>query len=513
MIIIIAAAGTTEVEVNEIAEKYDRARNPNERERITEEAYELLGIKIKGMIGNVSRGWRIGKDEIDALTWEGLHSALENAGVSKIKRSDGVWETFIERCRNSNPVGMRIWQMLTPDLRKTLESAFYLKATDAESLVKELNNILRRRDFYDPTAWAGVSLPSEAKKFLETGVGILTNTELTRLNTLLLSAACPEISVSNQPPPRSLIGYISKFWLPSVKSRIAEMAGAEPMSEYMVEARNALRPVIEEIRQMEAAGTLPPEFAPLGEAERVYQRQKQRLQERYGRAIQWFNERIKKIQPRNPFVVNSPASFTDAKRLLIEHEIPDRLWKDKSALFYLPKSALEPFGLDTIQRVLGLGTADRRPKNQPALPSQPSNADVPAMNLLKGGHQAPAYRFLVDRLYNDSQIEHAVGLFLAENPKPSQAQVEQFQESLSDDLAEDLESVGWDQLTYQIDASVLDIVRDPQARMEILHALTTEPGQILAMTDAIRRVIFARRNVLLFKGAKINKDFRKSVAS
>ena len=341
----------------------------------------------------------------------------------------------------------------------------------------------------------------------------MSNTELTRLNALLMSAACPEIKVSNQPPPRSILGYISKFWLPSVKSRIAEMAGAEPMSEYMVEARNALRPVIEELRQMEAAGTLPADLEPLGEAERVYQRQRQRLQERYGRAIEWFNEQIKKIQPRNPFSVNSPKSLTDAKRLLIEHELPDRLWKNNNALFYLPKSALEPFGIDTIKRILGLEVSDRRPKSQTMQPSQPSNADVPAMDLLQGGHQAPAYRFLVDRLYDDNQIEHSVGMFLAQNPKPSQAQVEQFQESLPDDLAEDLESVGWDQLSYQIDASVLDIVRDPQMRMEVLHALTTEPGQILAMTDAIRRVIFARRNVLLFKGAKINKDFRKSVAS
>jgi len=165
--IIIIAAGTTEAEINEIAERYDRARNPNERERIAEEAYALLGNKIQGMIGNVSRGWRIGKDEIDALAWEGLHSALENAGVSKIKRGDGVWETFIERCRNSHPVGMRIWHMLSPDLRKTLESTLYLKANISEQLVKELNGTLRRRDLYDQTAWNGVSLPSEAKQLLE----------------------------------------------------------------------------------------------------------------------------------------------------------------------------------------------------------------------------------------------------------------------------------------------------------------------------------------------------------
>ena len=90
--------------------------------------------------------------------------------------------------------------------------------------------------------------------------------------------------------------------------------------------------------------------------ERVYTRQRQRIQARYGPAIQWFNARVTEIQPKNPFVINSPTALNEAKRLLEERNVPEQLWKPKNAPYYIPQSALEPFGIGTIKKVLGLGS-------------------------------------------------------------------------------------------------------------------------------------------------------------
>ena len=114
------------------------------------------------------------------------------------------------------------------------------------------------------------------------------------------------------------------------------------------------------------------------------------------------------------------------------------------------------------------------------------------MNLLQWGHQSPAYRLVVDRLFNEGQAEYAVGMFLADNPKPSSAQIEQFQCSLSDEIMDDVESVGWDRLVYTIDRQILDAVRDPQSRAEVERALAMEPTAVLAEIDSVRRVIFCR---------------------
>ena len=77
--------------------------------------------------------------------------ALENSGVTRIKRSDGVWETLIQRNKDTHTVATRIFGLLLPATRKALESP-YLKATTADQLVRELNGMLRRRDFFSAAA-------------------------------------------------------------------------------------------------------------------------------------------------------------------------------------------------------------------------------------------------------------------------------------------------------------------------------------------------------------------------
>jgi len=259
--VIIIAADDIDVNLGELAEQYDRAKTPGEREQVAEETYELIGDRIKAMIKRIGRG--LGEDDLDGFAREAVVEALENSGVTRIKRSDGVWENLVQRHKNGHSVAKRIWDMLTPDLFKALESP-YLKSTTADWLVRELNVLLRRRNFFDPSAWVGVSLPGEARILLDKGLANLSATQLTRFNALALGAACPEITVPSPPPPRSILGYVSKFWLPREKSRILELGGAPTMSEYLIEAKNALRPVQEQLRQMEAAGTMPPELARLG---------------------------------------------------------------------------------------------------------------------------------------------------------------------------------------------------------------------------------------------------------
>lgn len=233
-------------------------------------------------------------------------------------------------------------------------------------------------------------------------------------------AACPEINIPTEPPPRSILGYVSKFWLPNAKSRIAELAGAPTMSEYLIEAKNALRPAMQRLHEMEVAGTMPPELARLGPAQRIYTLHRQLQQQRYGPAIQWWNDRIRELQPQHPFIVNSPASLRDTKTLFIQNpnKVSPRLWQEKDSPHFLPTSVFESFGLPIIQRLLDSGTGAAVPAQREA-PAAPSSGDMQAADLLRGGHQSRAFQWLVGRLFEQNQVEFAVGMFLAQHSSPS----------------------------------------------------------------------------------------------
>ena len=92
-----------------------------------------------------------------------------------------------------------------------------------------------------------------------------------------------------------------------------------------------------------------------------------------------------------------------------------------------------------------------------------------------------------------------VGLFLADNPSPNGAQIEQFQNALPEELSEDVDSVGWHQLVYQIDRAVLNALGDPNMESEVRHALELEPNELRAMSLAIKKFAFFRAHALLKK--------------
>lgn len=424
MIIIIAANDDIDVYLQNLAGQYDRAKSPLERDRVAEDTYALIGGRIKSMIKRVSQNWRLNPDNLESLAREAVIESLENSGVTKLRRTDGTWENFVERCKAGNPVAERIWKNLSPDLRKALESP-YLKATTADQLVREINVLLRRRDFFNPAVWVGVLLPGEARILLDKGIGNLSGTQLSRFNALALSAACPEINIPSQSPPRSILGYISKFWLPSAKARIAEMGGAKTMSEYMIEARNALGPVIEKLRQMEASGTMPPELARMAPAQRVYALFRQLQQQKYGATIAWFDKQVERLQPAHPFRVDSPASLRDAKALFAQHpgEVPESLWKAKGAPFFLPISVFEPFGFSIIQRVLDHASgAESRARPEVGSPANQSQGDMTAADLLKGGHQSRASAGWLKACSTRARRSTPSGCSSRSTPRPSDAE-------------------------------------------------------------------------------------------
>ena len=495
--VIIFAANDVNIDIEELAERHYRAKSSSEREQITEDTFALIGGRIKSMIKRVGRG--LGADDLDGFAREAIIEALENSGLTRIKRSDGVWETLIQRHKDGHPVAKRIFGLLLPDTRKALESP-YLKATTADQLVREINGILRRRDFFDAVVWTGVSLPGEAKVLLNKGVANLSATELSRFNALALSVACPEITIPKEPPPRSILGYVSKFWLPGAKSRIAELGGAPPTSEYMLEAKNALNPVMEHLRQMEAAGTMPPELARLGPAQRIYTLHRQLQQQRFGPTIQWWNDRIRELQPQNTFIVNSPSSLRAAKELFSRNpgKVNEKLWKEKGAPYFLPVSALEPLGISIIQRVLdsgagsGIGSQGTNPRGK-STPSAPSTGNEQAAKWLRDGHQSRAFSWLVGRLFGQHEVEYAVGMFLAQHASPTRQEIERFTENLPDDMADDIDNFEWNNLTLTVDKAVLNAVRDPQIQAELTRALGANPATVKAMVDGVRRAVFCRK--------------------
>ena len=500
--IIIIAADDIDTDLEELAEKYDRAKNAGELEQIAEDTLALIGGRIKSMIKNVGRG--LGEDDLDGFSHEAVIEALENSGMTRIKRGDGIWETLIQRSKDGHPVAKRIFGLLLPDTRKALESP-YLKATTADLLVRELNGMLRRRDFFSAAAWVGISLPGEAKVLLNKGVANLSKTELSRFNALAFAAACPEITVPSQPPPRSILGYISKFWLPGAKSRIAELGGAPPASEYLLEATNALKPIIEELRRMEIAGTMLPELAHLRPAERVYSLYRQHQQQRFGPIIQWWNDRIRELQPEHPFLVNSPAALRDARNLFSQNwdKVNEQLWKEKSSPNFLPVSALQPFGYQIIERVLDSSKGSAGPIRAETTSPAPSSSDHnKAAKWLRDGRQSEAYRWLVQQLFNPNEVEFVVGNFLANHPSPNRQAIDQFLNELPEEMASDIEEYGWGSLTLKIDRAVLNAVQDSQMQAEMERTLGLGKEVVMAMVDGVRRAVFCRKTAFILDAAQ-----------
>ena len=154
--------------------EHDHARTGQERELVAERIYDLIGHRIREMFTRTAMGRRLSPDQVESLAWQALMQALSLSGVSRLTRSSAPhndWAAIIQACRppSASAAGRKIWGMLSPQFQDAVSKLPPLQASNRtldESFVKELNAILRRPDFYDPTAWAGIALPQEARELL-----------------------------------------------------------------------------------------------------------------------------------------------------------------------------------------------------------------------------------------------------------------------------------------------------------------------------------------------------------
>jgi len=512
MSIIISEAAPS---LEDLQDQYDRARTEADREHIAAEVYELAGGKVKGMIQHRAKGLRLDPDQLHALAWEALMRGLSESGMTRFKLSDSQhadWQPAIQAMLEASKRGAtdpqsRVWSLLSPETRSAvLQNSVYIKTNVQNAVIAEVNGLLRRPGLYDPAAWSGNQLPDEANGLLKRGIGDLSVTELSRLNAQLIASAFPGLTVP-PPPTRNLLGYISATIVPKLQPQMYEAATGRRSESYLVEALAFLRPDIEAVWQMEAAGILPEGWERLSPAQRIYQHQKQRLAARYNPILAWYEARIRELQPQRPFLVNSAGALKDARALLEQH--PDRapasLWKAKNAPYYVPTQALQPIGVKVIERLLATENIGRSAPaaEQSVRPSLSTErpADVGVQTLLTGGHAAPAFRYLVQRIFSPGQAEHSIGMFLAQNPSPSRTQVEQFVASLPDDIADDIETTGWHRTVYEIDSRILDAIKHPQTRAEVVRALGGQPQAVVAALDRARCNIFIRTADFILKAA------------
>ena len=172
MLIIVKAKALS---LDNLHDEYDRSQDDLQRERIAAEAYEHFGGKIRGMILRAAKGLRLTDDQLAALTWQALLRGLAESGLTRFKLSSAPhsdWQPMILSMVDTEKPGSRgpqarIWAMLSPEAKAAvLANPKYVKTTVQNTVVAEINKLLRRRDLYDPQAWSNIRLPEETATFV-----------------------------------------------------------------------------------------------------------------------------------------------------------------------------------------------------------------------------------------------------------------------------------------------------------------------------------------------------------
>ena len=106
--------------------------------------------------------------------------------TTKLSRGGDEWE--------AKAVEAHIFARLSPEAKKAVRD---IAQSDRHSsyilrlISRAISELLEKPNFYDPYAWAGISLTSETERYLSRDVSTLSITELYRRNCLLLYAAFP----------------------------------------------------------------------------------------------------------------------------------------------------------------------------------------------------------------------------------------------------------------------------------------------------------------------------------
>ena len=509
MKIIIAESGVEE-ELDSLIEQYGVAKSQSEQELIAGQIYTLIGGKIRSMIAHAAKDRQLSEEQKSSLAWEALFRGLNESGMPRFRLQSSAgsdWQPQIQKMisavRTHEPsAAARIWSMLSESTRSAiLSNPTYIRSKIQNQFLGELNAFLRRRDLYSSRLWHKDSLHFDSQSLLEQGTENLSAMQLAKLNSELIASAFSDVDLPEQ-PERNLLGYISKI-VQQMKPQIWESATGRKPDAALTEAWVVLKNDVAAVEQMQATGQLPDEWSSLSFPQQIYQHYRQRLSVRYSPIIGWWNGKIRELMPQRPFVIHGPASLRAAKELLEKASVPDQLWRKQGSPYFLPASVLQPYGLGMIERLLsteGFRSPSAPAQQAPAKPESvsPARLDSEDLQLLQGGHQSPAFRWLIEKLYPSPgfEAERAVGVFLADLPNPSNQQIQQFIASLPDDLAEQIEAVGFRNLARQLDVRVLTEIKKPEVRKELLSELGKHSA-VWAAVNGIRRVVFCRTATLI----------------
>ncbi|HXT58182.1 MAG TPA: hypothetical protein VN699_06080, partial [Pirellulales bacterium] len=127
----------------------------------------------------------------------------------------------IERQQAASPPspGKQVWKLFSPEFKTQLalerdssqpasQPASRFNSVDFR-LPKELNQVLKKRELYDPAAWTKIHLGEEAAALAKRGAAALSDEEVPRFNRLLLEAAYPE-SLARSLAPSVYFSYAGK---------------------------------------------------------------------------------------------------------------------------------------------------------------------------------------------------------------------------------------------------------------------------------------------------------------
>ena len=125
-------------------------------------------------------------------------SAPKEAAAPGLLTVDDVdWPALLSSMKEQAAVagpspGKRVLALLDANARRFVETSTVDQlAASSDTVLKQLNRVLQRKDFYEADAWAGSTIDADAQALLDRGVDALSAEEVIRLNRGLLEAAYP----------------------------------------------------------------------------------------------------------------------------------------------------------------------------------------------------------------------------------------------------------------------------------------------------------------------------------
>lgn len=162
-----------------------------------------VAARLGGPKGLLSAGLRKQLAELNLDTTE-LAKQVKEKKVRLDKLRDEYSETDLQ-VLSLEQLKPRIQAAGNADQQALVESyetlSQQLHAVDAAKaqLIREINELLLRRDFYDAAAWSGIAVGADARALLDKGAEKLTEPELLHLNRLLLGSAVPAALKTTEP--------------------------------------------------------------------------------------------------------------------------------------------------------------------------------------------------------------------------------------------------------------------------------------------------------------------------